>query len=151
MALSVAGVLEQRLGHFDAAESDFLRMAAIHRATYGDRYTLVGVAMLDLGQVYIDEKKYTQAHTYLQGALDRFLESLPADHPYIAIARQKLGASLVLEHKYREAEQPLLAAYQAFSKQTPQPADRIASTRKDLIDVYEHLHEEGKASALGQK
>jgi serine/threonine-protein kinase len=147
MALSVAGVLEQRLGHFDAAESDFLRMAAIHRATYGDRYSLVGVAMLDLGQVYIDEKKYTQAHTYLQGALDRFLEKLPADHPYTAIARQKLGASLVLEHKYREAEQPLLAAYQAFSKQTPQPADRIASTRKDLVDVYEHLHEEGKASA----
>jgi len=51
-----------------------------------------------------------------------------------------------LEHKYREAEQPLLAAYRAFSKQTPQPADRIASTCKDLVDVYDHMHEEGKAS-----
>jgi serine/threonine protein kinase/tetratricopeptide (TPR) repeat protein len=146
MALSVAGLLEERLGHFNAAERDFLRMAAIHRSTVGDRHQLVGVAMLDLGQVYIDKKQYTQAQSYIQGALDRFIEKLPADHPYVAIARQKLGAVLVLEQRYREAELPLLAAYQTFSKQAPPPADRLASTRKDLANVYEHLHEKEKAA-----
>jgi tetratricopeptide (TPR) repeat protein len=147
MALNTAGVLELRLGHYDAAERDFLRMADINRSVYGDRHYLVGVSILNLGQVYLDEKRYVLAEQSFKGALDRFEEKLPAGHPSIAIAQQKLGAVLVLEGKYKEAETPLLAAIESFNKQQPPATERLVNTRKDLETVYQHLHESDKGSA----
>jgi serine/threonine-protein kinase len=148
MAYNQAGLLEQRRGHLDAAAHDFTRMAEINRAVYGDRHYLVGVAMMNLGQVYLDGKKYNIAEESFQGALERFREKLPADHPYIAIDEQKLGTVLVLERKYKDAETPLLDADRMFAKQTPPPAERLASTRRDLATVYEQLGQPDKAATF---
>lgn len=123
-------------------------MAEINRSIYGDRHYLVGISILNLGQVYFDEKRYALAEQSFKGALDRFVEKLPAGHPSIAIAQQKLGAVLVVEGKYKEAEAPLLAAIESFSKQKPQPAERLANARKDLACAYKHLHESVKAAAF---
>jgi serine/threonine protein kinase/tetratricopeptide (TPR) repeat protein len=140
MAFNDAGLLEERRMHLDAAEQDFARMAAIDRSVYGDRHYLVGVAMLNLGKVHLDGKRYTLAEQNFQDALDRFHDKLPPDHPSTAIAEQRLGEVLVLEHKYAQAEAPLVDANRIFSKQTPQPADRLANVRQNLVAVYDHLN-----------
>lgn len=144
IALNQVGVLELRRKHMDAALADFMRMADINRATYGDRHYLVGVALINVGEVYFEENKFPEAEKYFRAALDRFAEQLPKGHPNIAIAQVKLGKTLVLEHRYQDAESYLVAGYETLSKMKPPPVDRIESTRKDLITVYEALHERAK-------
>jgi hypothetical protein len=42
-------------------------MAEINRSIYGDRHYLVGIAILNLGQVYLDEKRYALAEQSFKG------------------------------------------------------------------------------------
>ena len=144
IALNQVGVLELRRKHMDAALADFIRMADINRATYGDRHYLVGVALINVGEVYFEEHKLPEAEKYFRETLDRFVDQLPKGHLNIAIAQVKLGKTLVLEHRYQDAESPLVSGYESLSKMKPPPVDRIESTRKDLIAVYEALHERAK-------
>ena len=60
MGLNILGLLELRRGHLDEAEKDFTRMADINRAVYDDRHYLVGIALLNLGEVYRREKQRTR-------------------------------------------------------------------------------------------
>lgn len=146
IALNQAGVLELRLKHMDAALADFMRMADINRAAYGDQHYLVDVALINVGEVYFEENRFPEAEHYFRETLNRFAAQLPADHPNTAIAQSKLGKTLVLEKKYRDAEPYLVAAYATFSKVKPSQADRLEGTRKDLITVYEALDERAKES-----
>jgi len=115
-------------------------MADINRAVYDDHHYLVGVALLNLGQAYLEEKKYARAEQEYREALARFIEKLPAGHANTAIAQNQLGHTLLLERQYKEAESHLLAAYEVLLKQPGQQASRIQNARKDLIAVYEALH-----------
>jgi serine/threonine-protein kinase len=139
MALNQAGLLEERRGHLEAAERDYTRMEEINRSIYGDRHYLVGVAIMDLGQVYLDGKRYDLAEKAFQGALERFHEKLPPDHPYTGVDEQRLGMVLVLEGKYKQAEPPLLDAVAILSRQGSQYAVQLASARKDLAAVHAHV------------
>lgn len=145
IALNQLGLLELRRKHMDAALADFMRMADINRAAYGDRHYLVGVALINVGEVYFEENDFPAAEKYFRATLDRFVEQLPKGHPNIAIAQVKLGKTLVLERRYQDAENYLVSGYKTLIKMSPPPVDRIESTRKDLIAVYEGLHEPAKA------
>ena len=144
IALNQVGVLELRRKHMDAALRAFMRMADINRAVYGDGHYLVGVALINVGEVYLEENNLPDAEQYFRQALDRFVAQLPAGHMNIAIAQVKLGKTLVLERRYRDAESFLESGYETLSKMKPPPVDRIESTRKDLMTVYEALHERAK-------
>ncbi|MGA3225121.1 MAG: serine/threonine-protein kinase [Acidobacteriaceae bacterium] len=144
IALNQVGVLELRRKRMDAALADFMRMAGINRVAYGDRHYLVGVALINVGEVYFEEHKLPEAEKYFRETLDRFVAQLPKGHPNIAIAQVKLGKTLVLEHQYRDAETYLVSGYETLIKMNPPPADRIESTRKDLMTVYDALHEPAK-------
>ena len=83
MGLNVLGLLETPARDTSAeAEKDFTRMADINRAVYDDRHYLVGIALLNLGEVYIQEKdlRARRAFRYRE-ALSRFIEKLPAGPP----------------------------------------------------------------------
>jgi tetratricopeptide (TPR) repeat protein len=145
MGLNVLGLLEIRRGHLVEAEKDFMRMADINRAVYDDRHYLVGVALLNLGQVYLEEKQYARAAAELREALSRFTEKLPAGHTNTAIAQIQLGHTLVLERQYKEAETHLLAGYEVLTKQPGPQASRIQNACKDLVTVYEALNQPDQA------
>jgi tetratricopeptide (TPR) repeat protein len=144
IALNQVGVLELRRKRFDAALADFKRMAEINRSAYGDRHMLVGVALVNVGEVYFEENQLAEAEKYFRESLGRFVEQLPAGHQNIAIAQVKLGKTLVMEHRYREAEGYLLPGYASLSKMKPPPVERVQSTLKDLVTVYEALREQAK-------
>ena len=151
IALNQVGVLELRRKHMDAALADFMRMADINRAAYGDGHYLVGVALINVGEVYFEENKFPEAEKYFRATLDRFVQQLPKGHPNIAIAQVKLGKTLVLEHRYQVAESYLVSGYDTLTQMNPPPVDRIESTRKDLITVYEALHERAKEDQYRDK
>jgi tetratricopeptide (TPR) repeat protein len=145
MGLNTLGLHELKRGHFSEAEKDFTRMAEINRAVYDDRHYLVGIALLNLGEVYLQEKSYTRAEQSLRQALERLTEKLPAGHSNTAIAQVKLGHTLVLEKQYKDAESHLLAGYDVLAKQ-PGPATlHLQTARKDLVAVYEALHQPEQA------
>jgi hypothetical protein len=100
--------------------------------------------LINVGEVYFEEHKLPEAEKYFRETLDRFVAQLPKGHPNIAIAQVKLGKTLVLEHHYRDAETYLVSGYETLIKMNPPPADRIESTRKDLMTVYDALHEPAK-------
>ncbi|HEV8041943.1 MAG TPA: serine/threonine-protein kinase [Bryobacteraceae bacterium] len=146
MGLNVLGMLELKRGHLSDAEKDFLRMADINRSVYDDRHYLVGIALLGLGEVYLEEKNTARAEHSYREALARFTEKLPANHPNTAVARIRLGHTLVLERQYKEAEGLLLAGYTVLEKQPGQQAARIQVARQDLVTVYEALKQPEKAA-----
>jgi serine/threonine-protein kinase len=145
MGLNVLGLLEIRRGHLSEAEKDFRRMADINRAVYDDRHLLVGIALLNLGQVYLEQKQYAHAAAEYAEALARFTEKLPAGHTTTAIAQIQLGHVLVLERQYKDAESHLLAGYEVLAKQPGAQASRIRNASKDLVTVYEALHQQDQA------
>jgi len=146
MGLNTLGLLELKRGHLDEAEKDFTRMADINRAVYDDRHLLVGIALLNLGEVYLAKKDYPRAEHSYREALARFIEKLPPGHPSTAIAQARLGHVLVLEKQYKKAEEQLLAGYEVLTKQPGPQASRIENARKDLLTVYEALHQPSEAS-----
>ncbi len=75
----------------------------------------------------------------------RFTEKLPPGHPNAALAQIRLGHTLVLEGQYKEAERHLLAGYGVLVKQPGPQANRVRNARKDLITVYEALHQPDQA------
>ena len=144
--LNVLGVLENKRGHLDAAEADFTRALDINRAAYGDRHYLVGIAWMNLAEVYFGRKKPTLAERGYREALGIFVEKLPAGHPNTAIAQVGLGHALVLEQRYREAEGLLLDAHDVFVKQPDAIKTRfLLKDRKDLVAVYAGLNQPDKA------
>jgi len=145
MGLNVLGILELKRGHLSDAEKDFLRMADINRSVYDDRHYLVGIALLNLGEVYLEEKNNARAEHSYREALARFNEKLPANHPNTAVTRVRLGHTLVLEKQYKDAEGLLLAGYAVLEKQPGQQAARTQIARQDLVTVYEALKEPEKA------
>ena len=55
MTLNILGRWKSFRGHLDDVEKYFDRTAAINRSVYGDRHYLVGIAMLNLGKVYLEK------------------------------------------------------------------------------------------------
>jgi serine/threonine-protein kinase len=144
--LNTLGLLELKRGHMREAEADFTRMAEINRAAYGDRHLLVAIALMNIGQVHLEQKDYVGAERFYREALDRMKESLPSGHPSTAIAENQLGHILLVEKRYNEAEGHLLAGYQVMIAQPSPQASRLQSARKDLVFLYEALHQLDKAA-----
>jgi serine/threonine protein kinase/tetratricopeptide (TPR) repeat protein len=145
MGLNTLGLLELRRGHLSDAEQDFTRMADINRTVYGDRHFLVGIAFLNLGEVYLAEKDNVRAERSYREAFSRFTETLPPGHSTTAIGQVRLGHVLTLERRYKEAEGQLLAGYAVLIKQPGPQANRIENARKDLVTVYEALQQPADA------
>lgn len=145
MGLNMLAVLELRRGRLSDAEKDFTRMADINRSVYGDRHYLVGIAYLNLGEVYVQEKDNARAEHAYREALSRFAEKLPPGHANTAIAQARLGHVLVLERRYKDAEGPLVTGYNALTKLPGSQTNRIQNAQKDLVAVYEALHQPDKA------
>ncbi|HTB20660.1 MAG TPA: tetratricopeptide repeat protein, partial [Bryobacteraceae bacterium] len=145
MGLNILALLDLKRGHLVEAEKEFSRMADINRAVYDDRHYLVGIALLNLGQVYLEEKQYPRAEMEFREALARFTEKLPAGHPNTAITQLQLGHTLLLERQYKEAESHLLTGYGVLIKQPGPPTTRVRNARKDLAAVYDALNQPDQA------
>jgi tetratricopeptide (TPR) repeat protein len=143
--LNQLAVLELKREHYADAEKDFTRMLEINRSVYGDRHYVVGVALLNLGKVYAEEKDNARAERSYRDALSRFTEKLPPGHSATAIARAALGHVLVLQGRCQEAESLLLGGLEILRKDPGPQAERIRIAEGDLVTVYDTLKQPDKA------
>ncbi len=94
----------------------------------------------------MERKQYARAERSFRDALQIYSETLPPDHLNVAIARIKLGRSLIPQRRYTDAEVESLAAYGILMKQTSPPANWLQNVRKDLVEEYSALHQAEKAA-----
>jgi serine/threonine-protein kinase len=87
-----AAVLSNR---FEEAKAAFRRMGDIYRAVYGGKHYLIGTAVSNLGSANLAEKSFARAEKLFREALTMYEQTLPPDHLNIAIARIKLGRTLL--------------------------------------------------------
>jgi tetratricopeptide (TPR) repeat protein len=131
---------------FDEARSRFQRMVDIYQAAYGEHHYLYALALSNLASVYLAQKDYASAEPMFREVIRRYAETLSPNHQFRAIAQIKLGRALTGEKRYAEAESQTLAGYNALLKQTSPTVSWLESARKDLVTIYEALHQADQAA-----
>jgi serine/threonine-protein kinase len=144
-ALNELGIVALRRGNLDEAEARLLRVAELNRAVYGDDHFRTITAMSNLASVYVKRKEFARAESILREVVERYAKISP-DHWNTGLARIKLGRTLVQLQRYQEAEAQILAGYEIAMKQTNPSVSWLQEARKDLVMIYEALHEPEKAA-----
>jgi serine/threonine-protein kinase len=130
----------------DEAERQFRRVADIYKTAYGEHHYRYALALSNLATVYLEHKEYVRAEGMYRQVIQLFTETLSANHQYTGIAQIKLGRALVRQKRYAEAEPHTLAGYRILIKQSSPTVTWLQSARKDLVTIYDSLHEPGKAA-----
>jgi serine/threonine protein kinase/tetratricopeptide (TPR) repeat protein len=147
-ALNELGNVAVARDRFEEAEARFRRVLDIYRKIYGSRHYLIGIATSNLASIYMNRKRYAVAEPLFRDALDQFEATLPPSHINTGIARIKLGRTLLRQRRYREAEEQTLSGHQIVSKQASPSVSFLTAASKDLVEIYEALHEPEKAQAF---
>jgi hypothetical protein len=110
-------------------------------------------ALLDLGKVLLQQKKYGEAETSLREGIDLRVQ-LKSDTWSTFEARSLLGAALVGQKKYADAEPLLLASYEGMKQRAAQiPAAakvRLVEAAQRLVDLYEAWDRPEQAALWGK-
>ena len=130
------------------AESCFARQRDIYRSAYGDKHHLVAVSLVNLADVYLDEKKYGRAEKLYREALRRYRQTVGSEHVYNSVAELHLGEALVAQRRYSEAKSYLEAAYRIRQKLKLPGEKGLQKTRNYLALVYSALNEPERARRM---
>jgi len=144
--LNELGKIAQQQGQSSEAAEYFQRMTDIYREVYGGKHYLIGVALSNLGGVYMDLKQYERAEQLFRQALQSFADTLPPNNQNTGIARSKLGRSLLCQHRFAEAEKESHTGYDILSKQENPSRARLHDVSTDLAEEYEALDQPEKAT-----
>jgi hypothetical protein len=144
-AVNELGSVALARDRYDDAEAAFRRMVAIYQSVYAGKHYLIGIAEANLASVFAAQKEYARAEPLYRQALAMYAETLPPDHLNVAITRIKLGRALLHQNRFKEAEIETLAGYQILSRQAKPSVTWLQQARKDLIAIYQQLHEAAKA------
>jgi hypothetical protein len=80
-------------------------------------------------------KDNLRAEGLFREALAIYTATLPAGHLNIAIARIKLGRTLLRQGRHDDAEKEVTAGYAILSKQVNPSASWLQSARADLAEI----------------
>jgi tetratricopeptide (TPR) repeat protein len=139
------GKLAENRGDLATAEVEYARCVEINEQFYGQEQYNTAVAISNLADVLVRERKYRRAEQTIRPAVEALTAHPLPGNPTVGVAQLTLGESLLGQRRYREAEGPVLAAYGILVSQ-PSYADRLKAARKDLVDVYESLKTPEKAA-----
>jgi serine/threonine-protein kinase len=143
--LNELGSIATMQARYSDAQAIFTRMVDIYRSVYHDHHYLIGIAQSNLATVYMSQKQYARAEPLFREAIRRFIDTLSAQHLNTAIARIKLGHTLLGERRYGDAEAESLAGYRILSKQASPSVTWLKNARKDLLEIYSATHQAEKA------
>jgi serine/threonine-protein kinase len=133
------------------AETDFQEVVNIYRAVYAGRHYSIGIALANLGSVYLAQKDFKRAEQLFRGSLDMYAKTLPPGTISEAIARVKLGRTLLREKQMAEAEKESRAGYEILKKQASPSVSWMTAARQDLAAIYTSLQEPAKAKEFQVK
>jgi tetratricopeptide (TPR) repeat protein/predicted Ser/Thr protein kinase len=102
-ALNNLGVIEQQLGHFEAARSYFERVRTIETLAVGPRSSGVALALLNLGALASEEGRLDQAIADLRLSREIYVEVHGPVHADVAAATNTLAIALAGARRFEEA------------------------------------------------
>src|SRR5215470_9871680 len=143
--LNQMGLLAFNRKQYDSAKNYFTQAMETWKQLYGDQHQFVAVAYSNLGSICLDEKDYACAEKMFREAVRR-LDAASSESSAAAIAHLKLGRALLRQNRFAEAEPHTSAAYQYLVKQVSPTDSFLAASRKDLIMIYDGLHDSENAS-----
>lgn len=130
---------------FDEAEAAFGRMASIYRSVYSGKHYLIGIALANLGSVYMARHQNARAEQLYRDALAMYAQTLPPGNLNEAITRIKLGRVLLRQKHFQNAEPETRVGYQILSKQASPSVTWLRQARADLASEYTALQQPEKA------
>jgi hypothetical protein len=110
----------------------------------------VGVALANLSDIYRRQEKYPETEKLLRQAVAIQLKARGEDNVDTAIARIKLGRTLLKEKRYQAAEQQTRAGYEALKRQSSAPTSFLEAARADLIAIDQVLGKPPGTRVLGK-
>ena len=145
LTLNDVASLAESQERWDDAEAAYRRQIAIYRKAYQDHHSLIGVTWANLGTMEFHRKRFAVAERCLREALKSYAGTLPADHLDVAIARFKLGHTLLKMNQVTDAERESRIAYDILTRQEPQ-GTWLPSARADLVAEYQALGRPAEAA-----
>ena len=127
------------------AEQCYRRMEEAYRASRGDAHYLVATALSNRANVYLRQGRAAQAEKMLRNVVARYTRALSPEHVNTAIARIRLGRSLVRQSLWREAVIETRAGYDILLRQAKAPVSWLQGAREDLATAYAALGEQTEA------
>ena len=141
------GILAFQRKKFDVARGYFSQAMETWKQLFGDKYPSVAVAYSNLGSVCLEEKNFACSEKMYREAVTRF-DTYSPNSLNDAVAHTKLGRVLLREGRFSDAEKETTFGYRYLVKNMT-PADRfLTAARKDLVSIYEGLHDGAKAAQI---
>jgi len=143
--LNQLGILAFQEKRYDEARKYFLQAIDTWKQNFGDQHPNIATAISNLGSICQQQKDYACAERNYRDALRRFDAASP-DSFSAAVARVKLGRTLLSENKLAEAEIQSLGGYNYLVKHVERENTYLAGVRKDLGAIYDGLQQPQQAA-----
>ncbi|MCU0224095.1 MAG: serine/threonine-protein kinase [Acidobacteria bacterium] len=138
-AVNELGNVALQRDQLDDAEAAYRRMVEIYRKAYPKGHYLVGIALSNLASVQMARGENARAEQLFREALAVYGATLGPDHTNTAIARIKLGRSLLRQQRYAEAERETSGGYAIMVRQADPAVSFLTAARSDLAAIYDAL------------
>jgi len=144
----VLGQLAEAQGDLRTAEAEFQIGSGMMRSLYGELDLKTAQAMSNLGNVLVREGQYARAEAVLQPSVKAFTQRPLPGNMNVPTAELRLGKALLGEKRFKDALKLLSDAYESLKTGPPSFAGELADAGRELIEVYNALHEPDKAASL---
>jgi len=136
--LNQLGVVAFQQDQYDEARGYFTRAMETWRTLYGDHHPFIANALSNLGSICLAQKDYACAERQFREAVRRF-DAIAPESISAAIARVKLGRTLLREKRLTDAEAQSQAAYDYLKVHVVADNNYLVAAQKDLEAIHEGL------------
>ena len=103
----------------------------------GSEHPWIGSWLVGLGEVLIGKGATAEAKQFVDEGLTLQRDSLPEDHPALAISRSVLGECLTALGQHAEAEPLLIESYNRLKAAQAESGHETRKTLRRIIKLYE--------------
>jgi len=139
--LNGLGLVQKKLGNFDAARSLFEQALSIQEAAQGSDHPKLATLLMNIGDSHGSQGNYDAAAPYYERALRISEAAHGPDHPEVASALIGLANGLIRAERWEEAlveyERALAIRERAFGPDHPQVANTLTSMGWMLLRMGE--------------
>ncbi|MGQ0722938.1 MAG: tetratricopeptide repeat protein [Candidatus Eiseniibacteriota bacterium] len=136
-ALNELGRVALQRGDLDDAEKHFRRMVEIYRAVHGEEHDVLGVALSNLASVHMAREEWSRAEELLREVTALFSRTLSENHLNVAIARIKLGRTLLRQGRGAEAAKETGTGHNILVALGDSTSSWVVAARQDLAEIGE--------------
>ena len=135
-----------RQGRYAASHDRITETEKIYLGSYGPSYDQYPTVLIIKGLILDKTGKSREGERILREALKLRVESLPAGHFWVAVAKGALGECLTTQKRYAEAELLLDESYASLNERLGPSDPRTSEAAPRLASLYEAWDKPGQAA-----